>query len=157
MTDHWFPTTIASEGDCMPARASECVVCGQPATWQGFEEIRYECPRCGVFLVNRGMDQDLPGQLDALPIRRSIMSHVLRRMRRPDMSRLRTIPPDELSSYWKPERLPTPQQQADSLILWVGDNQPNQFEPVTPLRAALAATIGLPITPNGDANGMAWL
>src|SRR5258705_246091 len=64
---------------------------------------------------------------------------------------------DELPSFWREGRLPTPQQQADNLILFVGDNQKNQFEQIKVPVPELAAKIGLPISVHGDSQGWQWL
>jgi hypothetical protein len=101
-----------------------CVVCNDPRAWPSRSHpIRYECPRCGVFVLDRAVDDDLPEILRTATIRRALMSHALRRMQRPNMNRVHIITHEELPSYWKAERLPTPQQQADNLILWIGDHQ----------------------------------
>jgi hypothetical protein len=84
------------------------------------------------------------------------MSHALRRMQQPGV-RSRQITSDELPSFWLQDRLPTPRQQVDALILWVGDHQPTTFELVEIHRSALAATVGLPISDHDDASGFAWL
>jgi len=90
------------------------------------------------------------------PMRASLMSHTLRRMQRPGM-RLRAISSGELPSFWLEDRLPTPQQQADALIIWAGDHQSAPSEFIDIHRAALAATIGLHISPHDDSGGFAWL
>jgi hypothetical protein len=71
-------------------------------------------------------------------------------MQLPDNKHLRQITDAEL-------RLPTPQQQADSLILWIGDNQETHFNPASIDRSAIAAWIGLPISLPNDSNGWVWL
>ena len=79
-------------------------------------------------------------------------------MQRPDNSHLHIITSDELPTYWKDERLPTVLEQADSLILWIGDHQSilYDFAEITP--SALAASIGLAIPPdNNDLLGISWL
>jgi hypothetical protein len=91
------------------------------------------------------------------------MSHALRRMQRPNMHRVHIITHAELPSYWKTERLPTPQQQADNLILWIGDHQVSPESYVNDTWAAIAAWVGctLPeqITDLGHPveRGLEWL
>jgi len=85
------------------------------------------------------------------------MSHTLRRMQGPDSSRLHTITTDDLPSFWAQGSLPTPRQQTDALILWVGNHQSTPFDLVETHRAALAATVGLPISKHDDSAGFAWL
>ena len=53
--------------------------------------------------------------------------------------------------------MPTPQQQADALVSWAGENQPASFEFAEISAPALAALIGLQIAPRGDGGGLGWL
>jgi hypothetical protein len=69
---------------------------------------------------------------------------------------LRKIASNELPDFWRNERLPTPQQQANNLILWIGDNQDTIFGRAEIHRSALAAWIGLPIS-NDDLPAWNWL
>src|SRR5262249_62435822 len=55
------------------------------------------------------------------------MSHALRRMQQPG-ARPRQITSEELPSFWLQDRLPTPPQQVDALILSIGDHQRAIFE-----------------------------
>jgi hypothetical protein len=90
-------------------------------------------------------------------LRRSLMSHTIRRMQRPENPRLHTITTDDLPSFWALGRLPTPRQQVDALILWTGDHQPAPSDFVEIRRSALAATIGLQISGHDDSGGFSWL
>jgi hypothetical protein len=85
------------------------------------------------------------------------MSHTLRRMQLPDDKHLRQISDDELPTFWRNERLPTPQKLADNLILWIGDNQETPFRSASIDRSAIAAWIGLPISLPNDTDGRVWL
>jgi hypothetical protein len=69
--------------------------------------------------------------LTEMPLRRSLMSHTFRSMQRSDQKHLGPITTEELPGYWKDERLPTPLEQADALILWIGDHQPEPSDSVT--------------------------
>jgi hypothetical protein len=85
------------------------------------------------------------------------MSHTLRRMQRPDTKHLRVIRDDELPTFWREGRLPSPLEQADNLILWIGDNQttPSAWFNATP--SALAAMIGIQVSADGnDSGGWSW-
>jgi len=46
--------------------------------------------------------------------------------------------------------LPTPAEQADSLILWLGDHQPSPAQDKEISETEVSAWIGTPITPNGQ-------
>jgi hypothetical protein len=86
------------------------------------------------------------------------MSHTLRRMQLPNDRHLRIIRDDELASFWREDRLPTPLEQADNLILLIGNTQetPSTWAWVSP--SAIAATIGIAISPSsGDSQGWSWL
>jgi hypothetical protein len=135
-----------------------CVVCDNPATMHASIDIyRYDCPRCGVFALSRMAEDDLPAMLKASPIRRSLMSHALRRMQRPNTPSVPVIKAAALPSFWESERLPTPPKQRDALITWIGDHQPTVFDFAEVQRSALAAAIGLQISGHDDSDGFAWL
>jgi nucleoside 2-deoxyribosyltransferase len=85
------------------------------------------------------------------------MSHTLRKMQRPDNEHLRRITSAELPTFWRNERLPTPQKLEDNLILWIGDNQETPFRSASIDRSAIAALIGLPISLPADTDGWVWL
>jgi hypothetical protein len=72
------------------------------------------------------------------------------------MSRVHTIKSAELPTYWN-GTFPTPREQADSLIFWIGEHQRTPFVQAQAKRAAIAAFIGLPISRHEDAAGFAWL
>jgi hypothetical protein len=141
----------------------QCIVCGtEDAERATGGDARFNCRRCGSFVLSGTAERTIETKLDEKPLRRSLMSHTLRRMQRADDKHLRVITNDELHTFWRNERLPMPQQQADNLILWIGDNQETSFEATNIDRSAIAAWIGLPITrdnaPAGDdAPGWAWL
>lgn len=142
----------------MPSEEIACIACESPAGRQfGGDVVRYECPRCGVFALSDSSEATLPPLLREIPIRRSLMSHTLRRMQQPENSRFHIITTKDLPSLWAQGDLPTPRQQADALIVWIGDHQSTSFNHVEIHRAALAATIGLPISRHDDSDGFAWL
>jgi hypothetical protein len=145
------------ENSRMADNGSKCIVCNTPhvtsqPTGRGGGEVLYDCPRCGRFVLTGSTQVQLEHELGAVPIRRALMSHVLRRMQRPNDEHLRPITTYDLESFWRDGRLPTPQQQADSLILWIGDNQfsPEDSAEAHPL--AIAAWIGAMGEP-----GLTWL
>src|SRR6266446_7055968 len=103
-----------------------CIVCNTPnaqrQTGSG-DFARFDCPRCGSFALSGTAEGSLEELLSEVPLRRSVMSHTLRRMQTPNNKHLRIINSDELPTFWRDGRLPTPLQQADNFILWVGDHQ----------------------------------
>jgi hypothetical protein len=101
-----------------------CIVCNTPNTrkQQGVDFARFDCPRCGLFALSGTAEATLEQRLAEEPLRRSLMSHTLRRMQRPDQKHFHIIRDDELPTFWSEGRLPSPLEQADNLILWIGDN-----------------------------------
>ena len=143
----------------MPTEHVKCIVCESPCTRQpGVGDFaRYDCQRCGAFVLNGSADAELPGKLAEAPVRRSLMSHTLRRMQRPNAAHLRKISSDDLPSFWSVGRLPTPQQQANNLILWIGDNQEGPAWFVDTTGQVISAHIGVAISPNGNREVFDWL
>jgi hypothetical protein len=145
----------------MPAQ--KCTVCEipsatrEPGNDKGIDYARYDCPRCGAFVLSGTAEAMLEGARNEVPLRRSLMSHTLRRMQLPDNKHLRIITSSELPSFWRLDRLPTPLEQADNLILWIGEHQqmPSAWAEITP--SGLAATIGLAISPGDDSQTWGWL
>jgi TIR domain len=154
-------TSVVAGGlrEPMPSQNVPCIVCESPATQNvgSGDVVRYDCPRCGAFVLSGTAEAALPSMLAEVPLRRSLMSHTLRRSQQPGNSRLGTITTDDLPSFWSQGHLPTPGQQTDSLIVWAGDHQQTPSDFVEIHRPALAATIGLHITGHDDAHGFAWL
>jgi len=61
----------------------------------------------------------------------------------------------ELASYWAAGRLPTPQEQANILVLWIGDHLPTPDAVVRVSHEELAATVGTSVSTGNP--GMVWL
>jgi hypothetical protein len=64
---------------------------------------------------------------------------------------------DKLRTFNLDDPLPSTAQQADSLILWIGDHQPSQAQELEILAQQVSAWIGAPITPNGQDEALTWL
>jgi hypothetical protein len=125
----------------------------------GSDIARFDCRRCGSFVLSGSAESAIEAKLNEKPLRRSLMSHALRKNHRSDGKHLRKITSneDDLPTFWREERLPTPQQQADNLILWIGKNQGTSSKAATVDRSELAAWIGLPISLPNDSAEWAWL
>lgn len=138
-----------------------CVVCDTAGAsgQSGIGDfMRFECPRCGAFALTGTAIATLPSKFSEVPLRRAIMSHTLRRMQRPGgAEHLHVFDSDELATFWKQGRLPTPQQQADYLVLWIGDNQPSPFEWAEATSNVIAATVGTALASGGDSQAWGWL
>jgi hypothetical protein len=102
-----------------------CIVCKTLNTTRelGPDLATFDCPRCGSFVLGGSAEATLPDRLTEEPLRRSLMSHTLRQMQRPDKKHLRLIRDEDLPTFWSEGRLPSPPEQADNLIFWIGDNQ----------------------------------
>jgi hypothetical protein len=64
---------------------------------------------------------------------------------------------NELPTFWKQERLPTPQEQANYLILWIGDNQRSAFEWAEATNNLIATTVGTALDSSEDSQAWGWL
>ncbi len=119
---------------------------------------RFDCPRCGSFALTGTAEALLELRLAEVPLRRSLMSHTLRRMQRPDQKHLHIIRDEELPTFWSEGRLPSPPEQTDNLILWIGDNQVAPHASAETTQSAIAAMIGIAVSPDGnDSAGWSWL
>lgn len=137
-----------------------CIVCSTPnarrQTGDG-DWTRFDCQRCGSFILSGTAESALESALVEMPLRRSLMSHTIRKMQRPKDSHLRIIGSNELPSFWSDERLPSPLEQADRFLLWLGDNQASPIEWAETTASVIAATVGTPVSPGGDSQGWGWL
>jgi hypothetical protein len=137
----------------------ECPVCGEagcsiePPSKANPWERMFDCQRCGGFILS---DVLKDGQLPGLSSRqRSILSHRLRLMQRGGAP----LPNVQESLLPKvDDRLPSPAEQADNLILWTGDNQPSAMEFAQVSVPEISALIGSAIpTQNVPGNALTWL
>ncbi len=125
--------------------------------------VQYQCPRCGRFYLPFELSNGFPDGL-MTPHTRSALSHCLRQRQRPDgrfplvlaegrrNGALVTIDEAPLD-----DRLPSPAEQADRLILWIGDHQPSPGEDIQIPTSEVSAWIGAAITRNEPNGGYAWL
>jgi hypothetical protein len=117
---------------------------------------RIKCERCGEFALTDSLNQDLPDVLKRQPLHAAMMSHSIRRMQR--QGKQITILPRDVETYWGRGHLPTPNEQADQLILWIGDNQPDNASAASARELALDAWIGAALPKvTGNASGLRWL
>jgi hypothetical protein len=133
-----------------------CPVCGNGAEVSGWapNAARVICPRCGQFALTDSLINDLPELFKKSPLRAALMSHTIRRMQRGDQ--LVTILPSTAETFWSRGHLPSAKEQADDLILWIGDNQTDNASSITTSEPFLDAWIG-GIPGRGHAQGLRWL
>jgi nucleoside 2-deoxyribosyltransferase len=143
----------------IPPLDRECIVCGTQnvMTASTGNSHQINCRRCGTFTLTDTAFTTLPSELSDNVIRRSKMSHALRRAQTsPSFSEM-SILDAALASYWSLKRLPDPVEAARNLVLWLGENHDFAHHYATPDREMLAAQIGLPIDPGGAASAFGWL
>ena len=114
----------------------------------------YDCPRCGSYAVVGTANGILPGLLQNNSINGSVLSHMIRRAQRPGEPV--TIFESDLDGYRNASPLPTPREQVDNVVTWVGVNQqtPADFAPCQ--IASLAAISGAAIAGPGE-GACQWL
>jgi hypothetical protein len=140
---------------------SNCIVCQTPNCTEsgglGLGSVLFQCQRCGDFVLGGSVDRTIEHELKQEPYRAALMSHTLRRAFRPGTP-VGPITTYAMPSYWAAGRLPTPQEQADSLILWIGDNQSAPSARAEASEVMLDAWIGaaLPRTA-GIGEGLRWI
>jgi hypothetical protein len=105
---------------------------------------QYDCPRCGQFVICDLTSQELPVDYRT-PQRREVLSHRLR-CRLHQSGNPPLIYFEELPEWGLDEPLPSPAEQADRLIVWIGDRQPSPREKIEPSASAISAWIGAAIT-----------
>ncbi len=128
----------------------KCPVCERPASdpqeLGGLTGI--SCPRCG--LIALAVAFYLLGQrLGSLSEpegrhRRSRLSHILRRQQ--GQATYASIPIEQLDEWRLNDPLPSPMEQVDSLLLWIGDHQPSTGQYLVVPELEVAAWIGTIIT-----------
>jgi hypothetical protein len=84
------------------------------------------------------------------------LSHLVRRQDREDGHPVE-IPVEQLREWQLDNPLPSPADQADTLILWLGDNQPSVAESAPVAVPSLSAWLGVKVTPTSPDAGFGWL
>jgi hypothetical protein len=123
----------------------------------------FRCRRCGNFAVS-GISllgtvflEEKLGNWDARSIRlRSRLSHVIRCKQSPGV-RYVQIAPDQLESWRLEDPLPSPFEQIDRLILWIGEHQPSASESAQVPMDEVSAWIGLPVSRRSGNPAFGWL
>jgi hypothetical protein len=116
---------------------------------------KYDCARCGKFVLCGTVANGFSDSFMTLR-RRTVLSHRLRRMQRPDGTPV-PIYEGELGTFNLDDPLPSPKQQANNLIRWIGNNQSSPATALEILEQEVSAWIGAPITSNFRDEGLSWL
>lgn len=135
--------------DCPVCEARDIQVNGNGAG----DTTQFDCPRCGQFWLTGTATVVLPERLGSSALKRSLMSHALRRMGPTE----KVIGSAELDSFWSEETLPTASKQADDLILYAGDKQLAPDRHVKASNQFLSAWVGAAISKVDASQGLHWL
>src|ERR1700687_2850395 len=92
----------------------------------GADLAYYHCPRCGQFELTRTAEVNLCGWLEAGVRNSTIFGHALRRMQLAQEWPL--VDSGVAKRIMTSGSLPTPQEQADNLVRWLGDHLPGPGE-----------------------------
>lgn len=142
MTDQRTTCPVCSNGQCR--LTADGARRGTPV---------HDCPRCGRFVLVGPLHSTMVQLLERGVIDRSVLSHVIRKSQR-------DIPleifQEDLPAYRTLGPLPTPREQIDLFILWIGNDQRSPEEwASSATNEALAATVGSRISNNEAA--FQWL
>lgn len=88
------------------------------------DKVYFTCPRCGIFGLTAHAELTALPNLLTTPRRRSVLSYAINRRTRPPRPGANTtvFDAEECERIIKADYLPTPQEQAENLIRWLGDN-----------------------------------
>ena len=97
-----------------------CVVCEQsPCQIQPANDTTgYICPNCGTFIITRTALAGLTNHLDG-SVKRAVFSHAINRASRGDRHPVFGV--DDVKTILKDGVLPSASEQANSAVLWLGD------------------------------------
>jgi len=117
--------------------------------------VSYDCPRCGRFVFRSDLSNGI-GDYYSTPHRRSVLSHRLRCSYQPER-RYVFLGWNDLPAWRLDDPLPTPAEQADRFVLWIGDHQPSTAESVEISAPEVSAWIGAAITSANSKDEVAWV
>src|SRR5271154_1470473 len=132
----------------------ECPICSSsvPTPKEGMDFCGYDCPRCGrwaapydsggvtfTFARMFGDWDNAEGMR-----KRSRLSHILR-CRQPSEKYQWSMLPSDFAAWHLEEPLPSPSEQLDLLVFYVGENQPSPAESAVLKAPVISARIGAAI------------
>jgi nucleoside 2-deoxyribosyltransferase len=116
----------------------------------------YDCPRCGKFVLCGTLANGFNDRYLTLQ-RSAVLSHLLRRVQRPDGTPVQ-IYEEDLPNFRLDDPLPSPAEQADNLILWIGDRRLPHMEFADVPAPEISAWIGAAIpTKKFPGCALTWL
>jgi hypothetical protein len=111
------------------AEPTPCPVCTTPLENRSDygEKVYLKCPRCGNFGLTAHAEIAALPNLLSTPRKKSVLSYAISRKTRPSLPGTNTIVFDaeECERIVKADYLPTPQEQGENLIRWLGDHLPD--------------------------------
>jgi len=124
----------------------------------------FECPRCGRWAIksdSSGLELTIARKIEnherSLHLR-SRLSHILQRQQANVRDyRWAEFSPSDLDSWRLEEPLPSPVEQLDELVIWIGQHQQSSAESARAKLPGLSAWIGASITKPASDSGVGWL
>jgi hypothetical protein len=151
-----------------PDPTTDCLICGRKGiAFNSDAGYRVsDCPRCGLWLAvpaEPGAGDALTNRLNhpdskVVTRRRARLSHLVRQQQRPVWTPI-GVPIAQLGAWDIDKPLPSPSQQADNLLLWMGDHQESYSDSLNiDARNAsqIAAWVGAPLAMT-DLDVVLWL
>jgi hypothetical protein len=146
--------------------AGTCLICDFPL--DGEQDFGgypvFSCPRCGQWaafnsppdwmgwtIVEQLGQADDPKTLD----RKSRLSHIVRRQQAG--GNIAGVRADFLPAWGLNQALPSPFEQLDDLILWIGDHQPGPNEPAVGTFLGLSAWVGSRLSKDQQPSNFYWI
>ena len=126
-----------------PSDDTRCPVCStalKTGRQDYGEKVYFECPRCGLFGLTRSAESTLPGLLTT-PRSAAVLSYAISRTprQRPDTP---VFDSSQCKRMVEADFLPTPQEQAENLIRWLGEHLSGPGEGVNLLYTSHGGIIG---------------
>jgi hypothetical protein len=133
---------------------TNCPICGIRAQGRDdFDRQMFECNRCGLFQCRRRTWDEIIALTDLT--HRSVLSHLVRRQQNGG-EKFPMLALDIVAQS-KGQKLPSPHEQADNMLLWIGDHQSAPQEPATITDAGMGAVTGTQLSADHVERGVHWL
>ena len=140
----------------------ECHICKFPSVQENnLGWIGFACPRCGLWTAIGGhggisfREALGPFEDPKSRHRRSKLSHIVRHGQ--EEGRYFGVAVERLASMGLDGPLPTPLEQIDNLILWLGQNQDGPAGAIAIDPEAMSALAGALIAPDNQTANLGWL
>jgi hypothetical protein len=138
---------------------NQCAICGHknvPPVSAATNAAGGACPRCGTYYLVDAASGRLNLLIEKRLIDRSILSHRIRRRFEADGKPI-FLTEANLDLYVGDMQRPTPEEQIDNFILWIGRTQKTPQDCAAARIERLAAIVGVAISDVNGEPGFAWL